>query len=237
MNDANPYRNPDAQVFRVEEGARAGFLRRTYLTLFTALGALIVLLIGLFQTPLPDAMLTFLAGGSWRWLLFLGAFMILGSLASNAAARVRSLPAQFLALGAYVLLEGLILLPLLLVAQRFAGPEVIESAAFVTLAAFAALTAVVFITGKDFSFLRGIVVYGMLLALIAIVAAVIFGWVLGTWFMVAMVALAGAMILYQTSNVLHHYPEDRYVAGALALFAAVALLFWYVLQLFLAGQD
>jgi FtsH-binding integral membrane protein len=46
-----------------------------------------------------------------------------------------------------------------------------------------------------------------------------------------MVALAGASILYNTSNVLLHYPEDRYVGAALQLFGSVALMFWYVLRL------
>jgi len=46
-----------------------------------------------------------------------------------------------------------------------------------------------------------------------------------------MVALAGAAILYDTSNVVHHFPEDRHVAAALELFASVDLMFWYVLNL------
>ena len=95
----------------------------------------------------------------------------------------------------------------------------------------------VFVTRKDFSFLRGIVMYGMILALVVIVAAVVFGLNLGTWFSVAMVGLAGAAILYDTSNVLHHYPEDKHVAASLQLFASIALMFWYVLQLFLGGRD
>jgi hypothetical protein len=41
----------------------------------------------------------------------------------------------------------------------------------------------------------------------------------------------GGSILYDTSNVLHHYPEDRYVAAALQLFASVALMLWYVIRL------
>ena len=67
--------------------------------------------------------------------------------------------------------------------------------------------------------------------------SVIFGFQLGTWFSVAMVGLAGAAILYDTSRVLRRYPEDRYVAAALQLFASVALMFWYVLQLFIAARD
>ena len=72
------------------------------------------------------------------------------------------------------------------------------------------------------------------LALVAIAAAVIFGFELGTWFSVGMIGVAGAAILYDTSNVIHRYPEDRYVAAALQLFASVALMFWYVLRLFMS---
>ena len=52
----------------------------------------------------------------------------------------------------------------------------------------------------------------------------------------AMVGLAGASILYNTSNVLYRYPEDRYVAASLQLFASVALLFWYVLRIFISRR-
>src|SRR4030095_3857695 len=51
-----------------------------------------------------------------------------------------------------------------------------------------------------------------------------------------MVARAGGSILYDTSNVLHHYPEDRYVGAALELFASVALMMWYVLRIFLSRR-
>ena len=83
-------------------------------------------------------------------------------------------------------------------------------------------------------FLRGMLVWGGILALVAIVAAVLFGFELGTWFSVAMIGFAGAAVLYDTSNILHHYPEDRYVGAALALFASIALMFWYVLRLFMS---
>ena len=94
----------------------------------------------------------------------------------------------------------------------------------------------VFLTRKDFSFLRGILFWGGIIALVTIVGGVLFGFQLGTFFSVAMVALAGAAILYDTSNVLHHYPEDRYVAASLELFASVALMLWYVLQLLMSRR-
>ena len=69
-----------------------------------------------------------------------------------------------------------------------------------------------------------------------IASSLIFGFELGTFFSVAMVGLAGASILYDTSNVLHHYPEDRYVGASLELFSSVALMFWYVLRLFMGRR-
>ena len=107
----------------------------------------------------------------------------------------------------------------------------------VRLLGLAELTAVVFTTRKDFSFMGSFLRFAFILAIVAIAAAVLTGFHLGTWFSVAMIGLAGGAILYDTSNVMLHYPEDRYVAASLALFASVAMLFWYVLQLFLSSDD
>ena len=48
--------------------------------------------------------------------------------------------------------------------------------------------------------------WGGVSALVLIVAAVLFGLSLGIWFSVAMIALAGASILYQTQTILRRYP-------------------------------
>jgi FtsH-binding integral membrane protein len=90
------------------------------------------------------------------------------------------------------------------------------------------------ITRKDFSFLRGLLVWGGMLALIGIGGSFLFGYNMGTWFSLAMIGLAGAAVLYDTSNIMLHYPTDRYVAASLALFASIALMFWYVLRLFMS---
>jgi hypothetical protein len=95
---------------------------------------------------------------------------------------------------------------------------------------------VVFVTRKDFSFLRTLLFWGFVVGLVLIVASVLFGWNLGTWFSVGMIALAGGAVLHDTSEVLHRYPDDRHVAAALQLFASVALMFWYVLRLFLQAR-
>jgi len=224
-----------APVSALSTSSRAVFISRTYAHLCGAIFAFTLIEVFLFKTGLAESMARAMLGTSW--LLVLGGFMVVAWLSSRVAHSSISKPAQYAALGGFVVAEAIIFVPLLYVAQGVAEGGVIESAAAVTIVGFAALTAIVFTTRKDFSFLRGILMWGGLLALGAIVGAVIFNFNMGTWFSVAMIGFAGAAILYDTSNVLHHYPEDRYVGAALELFASVALLFWYVLRLFLASRD
>lgn len=146
-----------------------------------------------------------------------------------------SLPKQYAALAAFVVAEAIVFVPLLYVAERYA-PGAIRSAAIVTAAGFTGLTFVAWTTRKDFSFLGAMLRWAGVVALLAIVAAVLFGFELGAWFSVAMIGLAGAAILYDPSNVMPRFPEDRYVGAALQLFASVALMFWYMLRLF-ANRD
>ncbi len=218
-------------VGSLDASSRARFISRTYGHLFAAIAAFTGIEVFLFSTgvaePMAEAML------SRSWLLVLGGFMIVGYFASWAAARAKSPAAQYAALGAYVLAEAIIFVPLLVMADRFA-PGAISSAAVVTLIGFAGLTAIAVSSGKDFSFLGVFLKWGGIVALLLIVGSVLFGFQLGTFFSVAMVAFAGGAILYSTSKILRTYPEDRYVSAALELFGAVALMFWYVLRLFMS---
>lgn len=210
--------------------ARASFITRTYNHVMGAIVAFTLLEIALFRSGAAQTIAQAVSG---RWLIVLGAFMLVSWLSSRVAHSVESLPAQYGALALFVAAEALIFAPLMFAANTFA-PGAIESAAWVTLAGFAGLTAIAMVTRKDFSFLGSLLYWGGFVALGAIVASLIFGFHLGTWFSVAMVAFAGASILYDTSNVLHHYPEDRHVGAALELFGSVALMLWYVLRLFMS---
>lgn len=220
-------------VAALSADTRAAFITRTYVHLFGAMLLFAGIEVFLFQSglafPIANAM------RSVSWLVVLGGFVIVSWFASRAAHLAESPVAQYAALGGFVLAEAIIFVPLLAIAfTQF--PGAIQSAAWVTLLGFTGLTAVAVMTRKDFSFLGGILRWGFVVALVLIVAGVLFGFELGTFFSVAMIALAGGAILYDTSNVLHHYPEDRHVAAALELFASVALMFWYVLQLIMSRR-
>ena len=213
--------------------ARAGFLVRTYAHLLGAILLFAAIEVFLFTSGLAYPIANAMLGTSW--LLVLGGFMLVSWFASKTAATAESKPAQYAALVATVVMQALIFVPLLYIADQTA-PGVISSAAWVTLMGFSALTALVVVTGKDFSFLGSLLKWGGIVALVAIVSAVLFGFELGTWFSVAMIAFAGAAILYDTDKVLNRYPEDRHVSAAIELFASVALMFWYVLRLFMGRR-
>ena len=227
------YTSTPVEMLGVDQ--RATFITRTYNHLFAAIIGFVLVEMFLFTSGLAEIMARAMHGT--RWLLVLGGFVLVSWLATRAANQSRSVGTQYLALSGFVVAEAIIFVPMLYIANNYAGGGVIESAATVTLLGFGALTAIAFWTRKDFSFLGAMLRWVGVLALVAIVAAVLFGFELGTWFSIAMIGMAGAAILYDTSNVIHHFPEDRYVAAALTLFASVALMFWYVLRFFMGSRD
>jgi FtsH-binding integral membrane protein len=222
---------PQAQALRAEAPPveeRARLLARIYLHLFGALVGFTLLEVALFASGLALPLANFLLGATWIGVL--GGFVLVGWIARRVARRTRTLTGQYLSLAAYVVAEAILFSPLLIVTQLLA-PGVIRSAAMVALLGFTALTLLAFTARTDFSPLRSVLAWGGMVAVLLIVAGASFGFQLGTYFSVGMVALAGLAILYETSSVLRACSEDRCVAAALELFASVALMLWYVLRL------
>tara|TARA_R110002111_G_scaffold168038_1_gene233799 strand:- start:62982 stop:63716 length:735 start_codon:yes stop_codon:yes gene_type:complete len=208
---------------------RATFIRKTYMHLAGAILAFMGLESIILSTPgLRDPILSAFTGNMWLVLIaFMGASWVASSMASSA----KSLGTQYAGLGLYIVAEALIFVPILYIASEFSNPTVIPVAAIITLCIFGGLTAYVFVTGANFSYLGGGLTIAMLAAIGIAIGGAIFGFSLGIWFAGAMVLLMSGFILYETSNVLHQYSTDQYVSASLALFASVATLFWYVLRI------
>ena len=223
----------DVPLQGMGQGARATFITKTYAHLAGAMALFVAIEVVMFKSGLADRMAGAMAN---MWWAVLGGFILVSWIARSAAHSARSKASQYAALAGFVTAEAIIFVPLLWFANRFAD-GVIESAAAVTLFGFGALTVIAFMTRKDFSFLRGFLMWGGVAAMALIIGGMIFGFGLGLYFSVGMVVLAGASILYDTSNIIHHYDEESYVAAALELFASVALMLWYVIQLFLHSRD
>jgi len=215
-----------------EANVRAEFIKKTYLHLGLAVLAFVGVECFLFSVPGLAEKSLGLIGGSW--LIVLVAFMGVSWISEKWARSSTSVGMQYAGLLLFVLAEALIFLPLLFMAANFAPPGTIMKAAVVTGITFGGLTIVPFTTKQDFSFLgTGLRVLAFL-AFGLIVVSIFTGWNMGNLFSFAMVAFAAGCILYQTSGIMRHYHPGQHVAAALGLFASVALLFWYILRIFMS---
>jgi FtsH-binding integral membrane protein len=229
--DAAPTYTPVASR---DEATRATFIMRVYQHLLAAVIAFVAFEALLINLGLAETIYDFIAdGGGYMWLLILGGFMVVSWIATNAAHDILNPSRQYAGLFGLAAAEALIFAPFLhyVFEVRDNGAATVGSAAVITAVGFAGLTAVGLTTRHDLSFLRPIVMWGFVCALLLILAAVLFGFDLGTWFSLAMIALAGGSILYQTQTILRRYPSEAYVGASVQLFASVMLLFWYVLRL------
>ena len=213
------------------ESERTAFIRRTYLHLFGAILAFMAIE-ALLVTTVPRAMIMRMVTG-YGWLIVLGLYMGASYVARMWASSDTSRGMQYLGLGAYVAVKAVIFLPLIYFASlpQFGGGEVIGAAGVITMILFGGMTAIMFFTKADMSWMGKYLAFAGIAALGLIVCGVLFGFELGMFFSFAMVALMCGYIMYDTSNVIHHYRPTQHVAASLALFASVATLFYYVLHI------
>lgn len=246
FTNSNPYSAPqtamEAAAAYASQNERASFIQRTYLHLAGAIFAFVGVECLIFTLIPADTLqgivMQIFGNGMLPMLVFFGAFMAVGWVARSWAQSDASSTTQYLGLLLYVFAEAIFFVPLLWMAQKIdPSSNIIGSAGLLTMIIFGGLTAVTFVTKTDFSFLGRFLFWGGIVAFGTIVAGMIFGFTLGIFFSVAMIALASGYILYDTSNVLHHYRTDQHVAASLALFASVAVLFYYVLRLLMALQS
>lgn len=239
IDSPNPYAvsSMDTPAAFAAENERMSFIRKTYAHMTGAILGLIAIETVLFAV-VPANTMNALVGrmmGGYGWLIVLGLFMGVSWLARSWATSSTSKGMQYAGLSLYVFAQAIILLPMLYICIRVMNdPSLPIMAAAITAITFTGLTAFVFFTGADLAGWGKFLALGGIVAMGMIVAGILFGFSMGIWFSGLMVALSCGYILYDTSNVLHHYHTSQYVAASLALFASVVLLFWYVLRLLMS---
>ena len=167
----------------VRAATRADFIRRTYLHLAGAIAAFAILeAVSAAILPARDVSRP-AAHFRYSWLAVIGGFAVGGWVARSFAANVRSLGAQYFGLGLYVLLEAVIFVPLIAIANRLDGSgSTLRAAAVMTGMLFAGLTGIGLTSKRDFRPLGGILMMGGFVALGLIVLSVLFGFTLGVVF-------------------------------------------------------
>ncbi len=227
---STPYPVMDRPVAQHPPEVRREFMTRVYLRVLVGIAAFIGMEYVLFTTGIAETITAFVVGTNW--LIILGGFMVVSWMANSLGLRAETPGAQYGAYGLLILANALLFAAPLWIAANVPELEgTITIAAQLSLFAFAALSLIAIRSSRDFTFLRPLLMWGGVLALALIVGSVLFGAALGTWFSVAMIGFAGAAILYETQKIYQSYPPNREVAAAMALFASLALLFWYVLRL------
>lgn len=226
--NSNPYASPYT-VAEQSVDVRSTFIRRTYGHLAGAIMSFIILEYALLKIEALQPLTMYMMSSWWLViLLFMGASFMAQKMAHSASKGV-----QYAGLGFYVTAWAFVFLPVMSFATAF-YPGIIVQGGVITTALFLGITAIAFITKKDFSFLNSFLMIGSFVALGLIFASMIFGFNLGVIFCGAMALFASVAILRDTSNVIHHYGSEQYVGASLGLFSSVALLFWYVIQILLS---
>src|SRR6201989_1688715 len=146
---------PTNNAFSARAGvdSRAVFIMRTYNHVVGGILAFVLIELALFESGLAEQIARFMLG--FNWLLILGAFTVLGWLATHTAQTSQSRGMQYFAYGAYIVAEAFIFVPLLYLAN-IKAPGAIDSATLITLLGAGGLVLVAHRTRKDFSFLRSI---------------------------------------------------------------------------------
>jgi modulator of FtsH protease len=201
---------------------RIAFIRRVYALFFAAtLFAIGGALLGLTFPPLM------IFAAEHPIIMFI--VMIGGVIGAQA---VRHVPGVNLAaLFGFTTLTGVIISPVLYVIGR-SNPGSILQAGVMTVAIFGGLTVYVFVSRRDFSFLRGMVTVGLVVVIVAGLINIFVGSLgLGFALSAAALLLFAGFVLYDTSNIIHRYPTNEYVAGALSLYLDAFNIFLALLRI------
>ncbi len=206
---------------------RMSFVRKVYALFFAAtLFAIGGVALGL-STP---AVLRF----AFEHPIIMFLVMIGGVFAAQAVRHVRGL--NLVALFGFTTLTGVVISPLMYIVA-LSNPGSILTAGVLTVGIFGALTAYVFISKRDFSFMRGMLMVGLVVVVLAsvlsfFVASNAFGFAIAA----AALLLFSGFVLYDTSNIIRRYPTNEYIAGALSLYLDAFNIFLALIRILNSGS-
>lgn len=218
-------------VDRATAQERAAFLRNVYQHVAGALLIFILLEAILQAMPFSLDVARAMTRGGGTWLIVIGAFWVVGMIADRWTQPGLPLSQQYLGLGLFVVAEAIIFMPLIAYVRLYEDGNVLPTAGILTGALVLGLSMIALDTRTDFSILRGAIFVVGAVGFGLILASILFGVGLGTWFSLLMIGLASASILYKTDQITKTSRTDGYVSAALALFASIMLLLWYVIRL------
>ena len=142
---------------------------------------------------------------------------------------------NMIALFSFTTVSGLTLGPVL---WRYSGSTVVEALALTALT-FVGLTLYVVSSKKDFSFMSGFLMTGLIIVIVGSLLNLFFFQSPMVHFMTSGVCvfLFSGFILYDTSNIMRNYGTDQYVMATLALYLDILNLFMALLSILGMGRN
>lgn len=159
-------------VASLQESDRVAFMVKVYQHIGLCIGAFMAIEYLFFASGIAESLYDMLAGNGGAWLLFLGLFMLGSWMGTQASYDFDNVGRQYGGLFGIAAVEALIFAPFLYYVfnvQQAAGDVWI--AAVITGMGFAGLSFTAWTTRKDLSFLRPILVWGGVAAMVLIVSA------------------------------------------------------------------
>jgi len=213
---------------------RLGFIRRTYLHLIGELAGVALVTYITLQSETLSKVAFMLLG---NLLIYFAAFFAVSLVSRKLMEGRKSLAIQYAGAGLWIFFLGLLVAPLAIIAKTNLGSYAVLWEGFLLTAfVFGGLTAYVFITRKDFSFLGGTI---WLLSWLLVGACVlgVFAGFAGLWMSVLWVALLAGWVLYDTSKVIHHRRVDEHVAASVDLLVDFVYMFIHIVILLMGSRD
>lgn len=118
------------------------------------------------------------------------------------------------------------------------APQAVAQAAWMTVGIFVGLSFYTITSKRDFSFMGGFLMAGLIALILAIILNIFFA----SGAMATLIALGGALlfsgfIVYDTFDILHRYPTEEFIPATLALYLDILNLFLMLLRLVGGGDD
>jgi FtsH-binding integral membrane protein len=206
---------------------RIGFIRKVYAIFFVGiLFAIGGVALGFVFPPLMLAVAQH---------PFIALILMMGGVIGAQA--VRHVPGvNLLAFFGFTTLTGAIISPLMYLVS-LTNPNSILQAGILTVGIFGGLTAYVFISKRDFSFMRGMVTTGLIVIILAgLLNIFLASSALGFAVAAAALLLFSGFVLYDTSNIIRRYPTNEYIAGAMSLYLDAFNIFLALIRILNSGR-
>lgn len=209
-----------------QEGAEARreFIQKVYAHLLVGLMVFSGVTWAMMKSPLvwsgdEPGFLCTMPGWITCFVGMVGLQLMYGRLFSSASLKV-----HYIAFGLTIALQGAFCAPLFWFAQHISD-TILRDAFFITTAGFGGLTAIPFLTKKDFSFMGGMLYTATFILMAVGIMSIFFGpFNMGLFWSGAVVLLFSGWVLYHTSQIQRHLPLTAYVFGATMLFIDFVVL-------------